>query len=276
VRLRKVTAGDHNTAVGQATNEGPRTAVTRLVSSCQVLYVHPMWIKICGIKDFAIAEEIVRLKPDAVGLNFYERSVRSVTTEIARKIVDVLPSGIQSIGVFVESTAETMQQTCANCRLGGAQLHASGQSDSLSDLTHFSASFPGGPQRIRAFQIGPRGLEPLAEYFELDRSREFPADAYLVDSHVEGMYGGTGKMVSWDRLRNEYQKQEWPPLILAGGLRPENVGEAIDAVRPWGVDVASGVESAPGVKDTALVERFIEEARLAFAKLGATSKPVTP
>ena len=107
----------------------------------------------------------------------------------------------------------------------------------------------------------------MAEYFERERGRRLRADAYLVDAEVEGLYGGTGRTVSWDLLRNDYQKENWPPLILAGGLRPENVGEAIAAVRPWGVDVASGVESSPGVKDVALVERFIEEARRAFAQL---------
>ncbi len=90
------------------------------------------------------------------------------------------------------------------------------------------------------------------------------------------MYGGTGKSLSWDLLRNEYQRAKWPPLILAGGLRPENVGEAIDAVRPWGVDVASGVESSPGIKDVALVARFIEEARRAFAKLNLEIKARDP
>jgi phosphoribosylanthranilate isomerase len=132
------------------------------------------------------------------------------------------------------------------------------------------------PKRIRAFHVGSRDLNSLAEYFACDRERPFPSDAYLVDAQVEGKFGGTGKMVSWDLLRNEYQRQEWPPLILAGGLRPDNVGEAIEAVRPWGVDVASGVESSPGIKDVALVERFIEEARRAFAKLESTQKPATP
>jgi phosphoribosylanthranilate isomerase len=231
-----------------------------------------MWIKICGINDLAQAVEIARLSPDAIGLNFYARSVRSVSAEVARKIVDQLPASIQPIGVFVESTAEIMLQTCATCGLGGAQLHSDSPTDSLDELTDFFASSHSGPKRIRAFRIGASGLKPVADYFERDQARDFPADAYLVDSHVEGQYGGTGKIAPWDLLRNEYQKEEWPPLILAGGLRAENVGEAIDAVRPWGVDVASGVESAPGVKDVALVERFIDEARRAFAKLGATSK----
>jgi phosphoribosylanthranilate isomerase len=227
-----------------------------------------MWIKICGLNDLAIAREIVGLRPDAIGLNFYERSVRSVSPEIAGQIVDVVPPEIQAVGVFVEATAETMRRTVASCRLGGIQLHAAGQDDALGELDDAIDTPTAGPKRIRAFQVGPRGLAPLAEYFERNRTQPTPVDAYLVDAQVEGMYGGTGKTVSWDLLRKEYQTQEWPPLILAGGLRPENVGEAIAAVRPWGVDVASGVESSPGVKDAALVARFIDEARRAFAKLG--------
>jgi phosphoribosylanthranilate isomerase len=227
-----------------------------------------MWIKICGLNDLAIAREIVKLHPDAIGLNFYEPSVRSVSPEVARQISDAVPPEIQAIGVFVETTAETMRRTMASCRLGGIQLHAAGQNDALDELGDPAKTPTAGPKRIRAFQVGPHGLAPLAEYFERNRNRPSAVDAYLVDAQVEGMYGGTGKTVSWDLLRNQYQTQEWPPLILAGGLHPENVGEAIAAVRPWGVDVASGVESSPGIKDIALVARFIEEARRAFATLG--------
>jgi len=262
----------HNTAVVGGTNDGRLITGRPLVSRFQVLYVHPMWIKICGLNDLATVRQIAELRPDAIGVNFYERSVRSVSPEAARQIADVLPPEIQVIGVFAEASAETIRQTAAICRLGGIQLHAAGHSDALGELGDRPETFGIGPKRIRAFQVGARGLGSLAEYFERDRGRAPAADAYLIDAQVDGMYGGTGKTVSWDLLRNEYQREEWPPLILAGGLCPENVGEAIDAVRPWGVDVASGVESSPGVKDPALVARFIEEARRAFAKLNLEIK----
>src|SRR5262249_31764054 len=83
----------------------------------------------------------------------------------------------------------------------------------------------------------------------------------LVDSHVTGMYGGSGKTVAWDQLANEYPQRHWPPLILAGGLAAKNVAQAVAVVRPWDVDVASGVESAPGVKDFDLVCQFVANAR---------------
>ena len=99
------------------------------------------------------------------------------------------------------------------------------------------------------------GLESLA-------GSQFPN--CLIDARVEGKHGGTGRIVDWELLGREYDRSEWPPLILAGGLTPENVADAIQAVKPWGVDVASGVESAPGVKDISLVEQFIRSAREAF------------
>jgi phosphoribosylanthranilate isomerase len=234
-----------------------------------------MWIKICGLKDPALAREIAALGPDAIGLNFYERSVRFVTPTDARRIAEELPPAIAAIGVFVDVTAEQMRQAAANVGLRGVQLHSAAESDSLGEVGDGSGAFATPPKRIRAFQIGAQGLAPVAEYFKRHQGRSSPVDAYLVDSQVEGLYGGTGKIVSRDLLRNEYQRQEWPPLILAGGLRPENVGEAIEAVRPWGVDVASGVESSPGVKDVTLVARFIDEARRAFEKLERANKAGT-
>jgi phosphoribosylanthranilate isomerase len=231
-----------------------------------------MWIKICGLNDRATARAIAALRPDAIGLNFYEKSVRRVTPEVARQIVDELPDGVQPVGVFVDPTIETVAQLAAGCRLEGVQIHSSRLADCFYKLHETHA----GLKRIRAFQVGSPNLKSLGDYFDHDRLFSPTVDAYLVDAYAEGMFGGTGKIVSWDLLRNEYQKQEWPPLILAGGLRPENVGEAIEAVRPWGVDVASGVESAPGVKDVALVERFIDEARRAFARLAANSNPMSP
>jgi phosphoribosylanthranilate isomerase len=234
-----------------------------------------MWIKICGLNNPALAREIAALGPDAIGLNFYERSVRFVTPTAARQIAQELPPAIEAIGVFVDATAEHMRQAVAGFGLRGVQLHSAAESDALGELGDGPGALARSPKRIRAFQIGAKGLAPVAEYFKRHQGRSSPPDAYLVDAHVEGLYGGTGKIVSWDLLRNEYQRQEWPPLILAGGLRPENVGEAIEAVRPWGVDVASGVESSPSVKDVTLVARFIDEARRAFATLERENKAGT-
>lgn len=231
-----------------------------------------MWIKICGVNEIDKAREIARLGPDAIGLNFYERSVRQVSPETARRIAEDLPPNVLGIGVFVEATADAVREVTTRCRLGGVQLHAGGAEDAFGDLADCAAGLAPQPMRIRAFHVGERGLAPVAEYVKRHQGRSLAADAFLIDAQVDGQYGGTGKTVSWQLLRNEYQTEEWPRLILAGGLCPENVGEAIDTVRPWGVDVASGVESSPGVKDLVRVARFIQEARRAFAKQNADGK----
>ena len=120
-----------------------------------------------------------------------------------------------------------------------------------------------GVKLIRAFRIGEEDLAAVAEYLEGCREVGVSLEACLIDARVEGKFGGTGRTASWDLLSREYQQDVWPRLILAGGLGPENVADAIHAVRPWGVDVASGVESAPGKKDLQQVRRFIENARKA-------------
>lgn len=222
-----------------------------------------MWIKICGLTDPSTAHEIAALKPDAIGLNFYERSVRHVSPQVAREIMEGLSAKVDVVGVFVEASAEIVRERVMDCGLDGIQLHAAGTDDALDSLSDLSSHI----KRIRAFQMGPRGILPLTEYFARHPGRESQIDACLVDAHVEGEYGGTGKTLPWDQLQIEYQSRKWPPLILAGGLRVDNVAEAIATVRPWGVDVASGVESSPGVKDVNLVARFIEEARRAFREL---------
>ncbi|HVW02475.1 MAG TPA: phosphoribosylanthranilate isomerase, partial [Planctomycetaceae bacterium] len=110
------------------------------------------------------------------------------------------------------------------------------------------------------YRMGPAGLAPLEEYLHHCRSHSAAPHACVIDAHVSGSYGGTGQAVPWDRLHEEY-RAEWPKLILAGGLNPENVARAIHVARPWGVDTASGVESAPGVKDFERVRQFIAAAR---------------
>ena len=112
----------------------------------------------------------------------------------------------------------------------------------------------------RAFRIGEEGLAGMASYLAECRRLHALPRACLLDARVDGSYGGTGHTAPWDLIIREYQA-DWPPLILAGGLHPENVSAAIATVKPWGVDVASGVESAPGIKSVPLVQRFIELAR---------------
>jgi phosphoribosylanthranilate isomerase len=223
-----------------------------------------MWIKICGLTEPSHARTIAALRPDAIGLNFYPKSPRFVSTSVARRISDAIGPQIERIGVFVEPSAEELRRTVAECGLSGVQIHSADEQHALAEI-----ALDAGPvtRRICGFQVGAPGLAHLKTYLADRKPGEWIADACLADALVQGLYGGTGKTAPWQVLRDEYRHGEWPPLILAGGLRPENVAEGIATVRPWGVDVASGVESSPGIKDVERVARFILAARRAFAEL---------
>jgi phosphoribosylanthranilate isomerase len=223
-----------------------------------------MWIKICGLTEPSQARAIAALRPDAIGLNFYPQSPRFVSVAAARKITDAVGPQIERIGVFVEPTAEELRRTVADCGLSGVQIHSADEEHALAEM-----ALDAGPitRRICGFQVGLAGLTHLKTYLKDHKPSDWIADACLADALVKGMYGGTGQSPPWHVLRDEYRHGEWPRLILAGGLRPESVAEGITTVRPWGVDVASGVESAPGIKDVEKVARFILEARRAFAEL---------
>jgi phosphoribosylanthranilate isomerase len=223
-----------------------------------------MWIKICGLTEPSQARAIAALRPDAIGLNFYPQSPRFVSVAAARKITDAVGPQVERIGVFVEPTAEELRRTVADCGLSGVQIHSADEQHALAEM-----ALNAGPitRRICGFQVGLAGLTHLKTYLQDHKPSDWVADACLADALVKGMYGGTGQSPPWQVLRDEYRHGEWPRLILAGGLRAETVGEGIATVRPWGVDVASGVESAPGIKDVEKVARFILEARRAFAEL---------
>jgi phosphoribosylanthranilate isomerase len=223
-----------------------------------------MWIKICGLTEPSQARAIAALRPDAIGLNFYPKSPRFVSISAARQIADAVGSQIERIGVFVDPTSDELRRIVAECGLSGVQIHSSDEQHSVAEM-----ALDAGPvtRRVCGFQVGPAGLVHLKSYIKERKPGEWIADACLADALVQGMLGGTGKIAPWEILRDDYRRDEWPPLILAGGLRAENVANGIATVRPWGVDVASGVESSPGIKDLERVARFILEARRAFAAL---------
>jgi phosphoribosylanthranilate isomerase len=216
-----------------------------------------MWVKICGIRDTATAENVVTLKPDAIGLNFYSQSPRTVPVKTAAEIVRELPEEIEPVGLFVNHTAEEIHSICDQCNIRTVQLHGDEPPQLLADLQADIAEL----KIIRAYRMGTEGLSQLEKYLaDCDRLNA-KIFACLIDARVEGMYGGSGQTVPWDRLAAEYQRDDWPHLILAGGLTPKNVSVAVQTVKPWGVDVAGGVESSPIEKDLNLVERFITTAR---------------
>jgi phosphoribosylanthranilate isomerase len=218
-----------------------------------------MWIKICGIRDVDTAVAVADCGVQAIGLNFYERSPRVVAPDVAAQIVKRLPAAVEPVGLFVNHPVAEVRRVARLCGLRTVQLHGDEPPESIGELGAFRV--------IRAFRVGHEGLSAVAEY--LDRCRELGSLpwACLLDARVEGVYGGTGKTAPWEAIRREYRPAHWPPLILAGGLSSENVASAVRMVRPWGVDVSGGVESAVACKDPARVQQFVAALRCASTKI---------
>lgn len=216
-----------------------------------------MWVKICGIRDVETAVRVAELGADAIGLNFYARSPRHVEVETAVEISKVLPVEVARVGVFVNRPVREVEAIALQCRLDLLQLHGDEPPSYLVELQKRLPQI----RLFRAWRVGREWLSGLRKYLDGCETWNCKIAGCLVDAHVAGLYGGSGKRVPWDRLARDYQKEKWPPLILAGGLTPENVAQAISTTMPWGVDVASGVESSPGVKDLEQVRRFVANAK---------------
>jgi phosphoribosylanthranilate isomerase len=212
-----------------------------------------MWVKICGIRDLETAKWVARMAPDAIGLNFFAESPRRVPEIAAAQIVRSLPDDVEPIGLFVNHPLLEIRRICEHVGLRCVQIHGDESPEFLAELK--------GLEIIRALRVGDGGLADVHGY--LDRCRELGIRlrACLLDAHVAGSYGGTGRTAPWERIAAEYRRDVDPPLILAGGLTPENVVAAIDAVRPWGVDTAGGVEVAKACKDPDRVRQFLSFAR---------------
>ncbi len=215
-----------------------------------------MRVKICGITSAADARLAVLAGADAIGLNFYAGSPRCVSEDLARRIVQSLPPFVEPVGLVVNETpAQIVERACRSSFLHAIQWHGEAPPVPPIEVSRF----------IPAFQVRTAGDLSRARAY-LDRCREagrLPA-ALLVDGYIPGHYGGTGHPPPWDLLADF---QPGVPLILAGGLDADNVALAIRIVRPDAVDVASGVEAAPGIKDADKVKRFIAGAREAFLRL---------
>lgn len=210
-------------------------------------------VKICGVTTPADAELAARLGADALGLNFYPRSPRCLSDAQARAILNVLPASVEALGLFVNEPLHHVEREAARLGLRAVQLHG----------VHTEA-VPAAPLRfVPAFSVrDAASLDAITAYLERLRAVGAVPAAVLVDAHVPGSHGGTGQTAPWHLLADF---DPGVPLILAGGLTPENVAAAIRTVRPAGVDVASGVESTPGVKDAEKLRRFIAEALAALA-----------
>ena len=216
-------------------------------------------IKICGITRPEDAILAADAGADAIGLNFYAKSPRCLSTAAAAPILAAVGSRVQKLGVFVNSPAEEVIATYEKLGLDLVQLHGDEPPDFLQRL--------GGIPVVRAFRCGPAGLAPIGAYLEACRVYGCPPRLVLIDAYDPGSYGGTGNVAPWNAAAR-FRELRFPyPLILAGGLTPDNVAEAIAQVRPVAVDTASGVEASPGIKDAARMRDFIQRAREAFAAL---------
>jgi phosphoribosylanthranilate isomerase len=217
-------------------------------------------IKICGITTPEDAIMAVDAGADAIGLNFFAKSPRYVSPEAARTIAAAVKGRATRVGVFVNPTVAEVRLIASDVDLDLVQLHG-------DEAPELAAELSDHIRVMKAFRIGPEGLKSVLEYLDCFRRYGGHMQQVLFDARKPGQYGGTGKTADWDTLK-DYPQDGWHPLlVLAGGLTPDNVAKAIQAVRPSGVDTASGVEQSPGRKDAVLVARFVSEARRALATL---------
>src|SRR5215831_2393406 len=214
----------------------------------------PTQIKICGVTNANDARACVELGADMIGFNFYRKSPRYIEPSIVRRIVDVLPARTCAVGVFVDADAGEIRKTTELAGIHCIQLHGETTPKKCSELAR---EF----RMIRAFSTDGR--------FRPQDAAAFRHCDVLVDAHDPHLRGGTGQTCDWSAAHATLHYARF--LILSGGLNAENVAGAIKAVTPNAVDVCSGVESAPGVKNHGAIKDFIAAVRAAELSLAATS-----
>ena len=223
-----------------------------------------IFVKICGLANAADVAAVAALQPDAIGFVLWPKSPRAVRPEQIAEWTSALPPGLLKVGVFVDTNPYDIRRAVKVARLDVVQWHG----------------FPKkGKPHAALFQTLEKELKGVAKVWTVVRLDREPApafvDALLLDSYSPGTPGGTGQTLDWPVAR-EFVAASRTKVLLAGGLRPDNVAEAIRTVRPWGVDVSSGVEAQPGKKDLDAVRRFIEAARAAAAaEPGPAAAPET-
>jgi phosphoribosylanthranilate isomerase len=201
-------------------------------------------VKICGITNAADALAAVDAGANLLGFNFYAKSPRHITEAEAAKIRRQLPKRVKAVGIFVNAPPADVAAVCKSLKLDVAQLHGDETPETVAKLARNLTVW-------KAFRVEPD--------FRLNTLDEYPeAFAFLFDAAHTGQYGGTGHSTDWDIAQRASVGRR---IILAGGLKVENVAAAVRIVRPYAVDVASGVESKPGKKDHGRMREFIQEVR---------------
>ncbi len=202
-------------------------------------------VKICGVTNKADAELAVQYGADLIGLNFYPPSPRFVSLALAREICTVIPRHVLRVGVFVNAERRAIAELVEQLPLDLVQFHGD---ETGEDLLGWPC------KTIKAVRVPQESA--VLELLQLS------TDYLLLDTYRAGRYGGTGETFAWEQVV-AFVPQREERLILAGGLTPDNVALAVRTVRPWAVDVASGVESAPGRKDREKLRAFITNAKTA-------------
>jgi len=198
-------------------------------------------VKVCGMTNLKDTLVAVEEGADAVGFIFYKKSPRSVTMKLVREIVLELPPFVDTVGVFVDETAEQINKIADYCNLDMVQLHGDESPTFCKRMRR---------RVIKAFRVKDmQSVKKLSNY---------QVSGFILDTFSESLHGGTGKVFDWNLA---LPAKKFGPVIMAGGLTPNNVRQAIQRVRPYGVDVCSGVESEPGIKDHKKIRVFLKNAK---------------
>ncbi len=196
-------------------------------------------IKICGITNLEDAQLAVKCGAWALGFVFYRKSPRYISPSKVKKIIEQLPPFVTSVGVFVDPKEGALRDICRFTGIHTIQLHGDEDPNLCRRLANFKI--------IKAFRVD--------ENFDLKKVKPYQVDAYLFDTYQDDAFGGTGKTFNWDVV-GAYTFDK--PFILSGGLTAENVRAGIDKLKPFAVDVSSGVEASPGIKDHRKLKTFID------------------
>jgi phosphoribosylanthranilate isomerase len=200
-------------------------------------------IKICGITTIKDAVDASKLGVDMLGFVFYKKSKRYVEPGVVAQITNELTASVDRVGVFVDEEPDKVREIASTAGLTMLQFHG-------DETPEYCAAFKGSYKVIKAFRVKDRK--------SLAKAGEYDVDFYLLDTYAKDSAGGTGKMFDW-KLLNDFEFLR--PIILSGGLTPDNVSQAIEDVAPYGVDVSTGVEISPGKKDLNLMSKFVINVR---------------
>ena len=196
-------------------------------------------VKICGITNVENAQSAIYAGASAIGFIFHKKSPRCISASKARNIIDQLPPFVTPVGVFVDAKEGAVRDICRFTGITTLQFHG-------NEEPFYCQRFK-GHKIIKAFRV--------AEDFDFSSIKKYKVDAYLFDTYSDKALGGTGETFNWNLMKFEKIER---PYILSGGLNPANIKEALQVLKPYAVDVSSGVERAPGIKDPKLIRSFIE------------------